>query len=220
MFFGDGTPAPKNAFARWLLSHVAKTAAEPWLVKAATDKRISEAYAACPRCDTRWPVFSSVPTSALPMPDGSSLVLSETYRSEEPFGEERREIDNSQSSIECERRFRVTKEWTRTVVLEREKAKSRRGETSLNLEGLLSIGGALEQTLRDRYSVTDEARYLYEEEISLKVGARTRVVVSLTWKRIWQHGEAAGTAPDGEFLTMPFRVVVGVTFDQRQHDIS
>jgi hypothetical protein len=220
LFYADGAPASTQALQRWITGDMARTVARPLLGEpGAPDRRFADAYAACPRCGHRWPVFGGGTAPEPAAPAGPApFELHETMRTEEPLGEERRQIDNSQSSVECERRFRVAKEWTRRVVVDREKASTRRGEAGLALDGLIKVGGALERELRDRYSVTDEARHLYEEEIALKVGARTRVVVLLAWKRIWQHGEAVALAPDGARVTVPYRVAVGVTFDQTQYD--
>jgi hypothetical protein len=223
LYFRDGTQASDAALQLWITGDVARSVAGSLVGKPGeANLQYSDAYAACPRCGDRWPIFSGgrLPEALVPppTPELTSFELRETMRTEEPFGKERRQIDNSKSSVECERRFRVAKEWTRRIVVEGEKATSRRGEAVLKLDGLFDLGGSLERTLRDRYSASEETRLLYEEEISLKVGARTSVVVLLTWKRIWQHGEAVAVASDGALVAVPYQVAVGVTFDQTQVD--
>jgi hypothetical protein len=188
-------------------------------VAMATD--LSKIIAICPKCKEQWPVFSGgkVPdTSEQQVPLVTNIEIKETHRSEEEIGSEQRIIDNSQSGIELERRFTVSKDWAQTISLEEETGKTSGAEISVGISEVADIKASAEQKLKNRYTQTEQTRQTYAEEIILKVPGNTKLMVEFNWKRIWQHGDIIMNNDAGETLNFPFKVIVGITFDQTQID--
>ena len=77
----------------------------------------------CCSCQYSWPYLK--PSDVLELVDVS--------RSEEPFGEYRREIDNSASDAEVTRSWEVTKEWSKTYEIKFEKTEVRSLEKSIKI---------------------------------------------------------------------------------------
>lgn len=181
----------------------------------------SKVVAMCPKCGKKWPVFSggNVPDiSQQQTPIVKDIEVKETHRSEEGIGSEQRVVDNSKSSIELERRFTVSKDWAQSVSFEEETGKSSGTEISVGISEVADIKAAAEQELKSRYTKTEETRQTYAEEIILKVPGNTKLLVEFNWKRIWQHGNIIIHTDAGEALNLPFKIIVGVTFDQTQID--
>ena len=178
-----------------------------------------EALAQCPKCNQRWSVFgSSTPPPPPPSTPTYDVRLIETERVEEPIGEEQRTIDNSKSSVKIVRSLRVSKEWVQTYSVEYEKGRTGGGKLDLALVQGIGIQATAESSVKERYSVSGETKRTFAEEISMEVRGNQKVQVLLHWKRIWQHGILELTSGGAPTLEVPFKVVVGVTFDQTQMD--
>lgn len=164
----------------------------------------------------------AISASRPPLPPlGRSLDSSivETKRVEEPLGEDVRDIDNSQSVVEIQRKVRVSREWSQTYVLERESTTKAGGELSLQGAWILDARASAERAIRKRYELTVEDRQTYSEELTIEVPARTKVRVVLQWKQLWQCGVVlVRNGNDGTEVQVPYRVCIGPTFDQRQVD--
>lgn len=116
------------------------------------------------------------------------------------------------------RKFSVQKEWSRSYSIEYERATT----------GTLGVSGALKKTsgftagvehaVREKFCASDETKEIYSEEISVEVPALTRLAVFLHWKKVWQHGVVTYHGLNGENIEVPFKAVVGVTFDQSEVD--
>ncbi len=170
----------------------------------------------CPSCGYRWKKYDK--TSAAPAVS-SEIRIVETERSEEFFGENRRVIDNLGSSPPLTRSFSFSKEWSRTIHLEVERANSDGAELTLGAKDTAALRLNSEEKLRRTYSVSEDAKGTSSEDVSCQVQARQKLIVAVRWKRIWQHGFVWMTRDDIT-LKIPFHVVVGVTFDQRQTEES
>lgn len=197
----------------------------------------ADATAVCPKCSFRWPVYvegaalrqpgavPQQPGAVAPQPGtgpvppilpsiGTRTVeVVETRRVEEPMGEEKRTIDNSGPATST-RRIKVTKRWLRKYEMSMERAQSRKFGGSLPKALIVELSGEVESRLQRSYSIAGEEEQTFEEELELTIPPRSIVTLVLSWKRIWQEGAIAVIQPDGERIEVPFRVVVGVTFDQ------
>ena len=217
-FKGDGTKISSGEVTKiarmWALRSIG------YLFSKSKDKsnvsELSRVVAKCPKCETKWPVFSGgkLPET-LKQP---YQEIKETHRSEEEIGAEKREIDNAKSSIELERRFTVTREWTKSFIVEEEIGRKTGAELSVGLSETASIKATAEEAIRVKYIRTEDTKQIYTEEIVLKVPANTKLLVVLNWKRIWQHGIITLHDEKGDVSEWPFKLVVGVTFDQTQAD--
>lgn len=148
----------------------------------------------------------------------SSINIVETIRSEEPVGEEQRAIDNSGSAINLTRRFTVSKEWSQSYTVQYERVRSSGGEFNLGIADKAGIKLTIQEALKSQYSISDETRRAYAEEVVLEIPAKTRLRVFFHWKRIWQHGIIKLRDQRNREIEIPFQVVIGLTFDQTQVD--
>jgi hypothetical protein len=171
--------------------------------------------AECPKCGYRWKVYGTAPVAG-PAAD-LAMEIVETERSDEMFGEDRRVIDNARSSSSLTRTITFSKEWTRTYEVQSEKAEGGGAEFSLGVKDTAGLKVSSEEKLRSAYNVSQETKETCSEQISYNVEAHTKLTVVVRWKRIWQHGYFRVTRGDAE-LHIPFRVAVGMTFDQEQID--
>ncbi|WP_239313182.1 hypothetical protein [Frankia sp. Cj3] len=138
--------------------------------------------------------------------------MTETHRSEEPIGTETRRIDNTAGTSRLTRTMRVTREWSRTVSLDLN-ASHRASIGAQAGPAWLALQPSVEQTLSDNYSVSAGRREEFAEEIGVEVEPGTALTVVLAWKRLWQHG-MVHLLSRGRQVELPFRVAVGITFDQ------
>lgn len=92
------------------------------------------------------------------------------------------------------------------------------GDAGLDIH-FLSLKTEAERALREEYSITTGERETYEEEVTLEIAPHTRSEILFSWKEIRQQGIIKLTAGSYE-ARIPFEIVVGLTFDQRQVDIS
>ncbi|WP_455200890.1 hypothetical protein [Kaarinaea lacus] len=106
------------------------------------------------------------------------------------------------------------------ILFEEETGKSSGTEISLGISEVADIKAAAEQELKNRYTKMEETRQTYAEEIILKVPGNTKLLVEFNWKRIWQHGNIIIHTDAGEAINLPFKAIVGITFDQTQIDQS
>ena len=170
----------------------------------------------CPSCLHRWKVKSSgEPVAAREM---HIVEIQETDREEEGIGSDKRVIDNSRSSARLERKFSLSKEWSKSYRVEYEKAHTSTGGVSVGLDDAVSLKAGLELAIKNRYSVSEESREICSEEVMVQVPGKTRLSVVFEWKRIWQCGLIRFRDQDGRDSQVPFRIAVGVTFDQLQID--
>ena len=146
------------------------------------------------------------------------LGIVETGRVEESLGSDRRIIDNSKSSVNLTRKFSISKEWARTCSIEYEKAQVGSTELGIGIDEITSIKTSFEETIRKQYSISEETKEVYSEEIEIEVPSSIKLNLVFQWKRIWQCGFIKFRNQNNEELKVPFRVVVGVTFDQLQID--
>jgi hypothetical protein len=83
------------------------------------------------------------------------------------------------------------------------------------------LGGyhsAIEAAVKRNYAISTEEEQTFDEEIEVTVPPRTSVQLCLHWKRLWQEGYVVLAEPDGRTIRVPFRTVIGVTFDQESVD--
>jgi hypothetical protein len=203
------------------------------------------AIAECPKCEQRWAIFSEsqpgmvrqktkIMTVKSNKPDKSmgrnqstvsgivGLTISETERVEEFLGSEERLVDNSKSSTNLTRKFTISKEWSQSYTIEYENTVTRGGEGGFGLQFFnLNLGNiklTAQTNLKEKYSVSDTSKQTYGEEIVIQIPPHTKLRVFFQWKRLWQHGLIKFQDSNSIAYELPFRVVIGVTFDQMQVD--
>ena len=140
------------------------------------------------------------------------LDVTEIHRSEEPIGTETRRIDNTAGASRLTRTMRVTREWSRTVSLDLNASHG----TSVGEQigpNWLELRTNVEQTLSRTYTASAGRREEFAEEIGVEVEPGTALTIVLAWKQLWQHGRVR-VLSQGRQVDVPFRVAVGITFDQ------
>ncbi len=215
---GDGTNISHGEVQKIALSTMLKSLGTIFTEQSRDDIRAEalSILAQCPKCEKTWPVFSG---AAAPRSQRESQVeVIETHRSQEEFGTEQRRIDNSKSIIELERRLTIIKEWSKSVVMEREDAQKAGVELNIGVNEAASIKAAAEKAIKSKYTVSENTKETYEDSLLLKVPSKTNLLLVLNWKRIWQHGIIRIFDQDGTVHEVPFKTVVGVSFDQTQVD--
>ena len=141
----------------------------------------------------------------------------ETVRTEEFIGEDQRLVDNSNSSINVTRKFNIGREWTQIVILEQETKTTINGDLEVGFLLLSRVRANAERVLNTKYVSTSEQKHFYSEEVTIEIPARTRTRVFFRWKQIWQHGIARHSNAH-QTIDIPYKIIVGVTFDQMQLD--
>jgi len=186
--------------------------------------------AECPRCKQHWPVFSDSQSGTsvhLAQPnveyskvksdeilEVSKFQLVETDRSEEPLGSDRRIIDNSKGTGRVTRKLAISKEWSKTYTVDFEKAVKASGEAGFKVFNIVAIKANIEGDLRKKYSISESVKNTYTDEVSVEIEPQTKVIYCFNWKCIWQNGVIRCLdRDDREVAFIPFRVVIGVTFD-------
>jgi predicted RNA-binding Zn-ribbon protein involved in translation (DUF1610 family) len=166
----------------------------------------------CPHCGHRWKKYDGAPDAGTA---AETEEIVETERSEEFIGEDRRVIDNSRSSGTPTRTFSFSKEWSKTFHIEVERAKTNGVDLTLGEKDSAALRLSSEKTLRRAYTVSEDTKETSTEEVSCQVPAHRKLTVLVSWKRIWQHGFVQ-LSRGGVPVKIPFRIAVGVTFDQTQ----
>lgn len=181
----------------------------PWMIGAE--------FGECPKQSYyRWKIKdSSQPITSEKL---EILGIVETDRVEESLGSDRKIIDNAKSSVKLTRRFSLSKEWSRVYSIEYEKEQVSSTEFNIGINEITSIKTGFEETIRKQYSISEETKEVYSEEVEIEVPGFTKLSLVFQWKRIWQCGFVKFRNQNNEELRVPFRVVVGVTFDQLQVD--
>jgi hypothetical protein len=172
--------------------------------------------AMCPKCHGTWQIRVSQQPAPLAEP---AVHITESGRSEEPIGDELRRVDNSASSTTVTRRLRVSKRWLQKCEVQTEHAHNTTQGIDLSASTLATFRTTAETAVKQHYSVTVEDEQTFDEEIELTVPARTTTELRLHWKRLWQQGYATVTNDSGTDIAIPFRLLLGVTFDQESHDL-
>ena len=173
------------------------------------------AYARCDLCDTQWLIFSD-DTHTFEEPSGSraaTIVATETARSPEYVGDDVHIIDGSASAISAKSTIRASRKWRHAYQIHKELARSVSGEAGLANLLPIKLSARLDQTIKTAYSLQAEEEQLFEQSIELDVPARTKLIVTLRWKRIWQNGHLVVTQ-GASIVEIPYRVAVQLSYDQ------
>jgi hypothetical protein len=173
------------------------------------------AYARCRRCDTQWPIFSD-DTLTFEEPSDSrvaTIVATETARTPEYIGDDTHIIDGSASAISARSTIRASRRWRHAYQINKELARSVSGDAGLANFLPITLSARLDQTIKNAYSLETEEEQVFEQSIELDVPARTKLIVTLRWKRIWQDGYLVITQGTST-VEVPYRVAVQLSYDQ------
>lgn len=148
------------------------------------------------------------------------IEIIETQRIEQPMGEDRKVIDNLNSSAPLQRKITTSKEWSQTITIEDEKGGSLKGQAGGKVWGIVDIKVEAEARIRERYATSTETKKRYTDEVTVEVRAKTKLEVIFVWKQVWQCGIIRVHTADGSTVEWPYRLCLEPTFDQRQLESS
>lgn len=187
--------------------------------------------AKCPRCTQSWSVFTDSPsensnncsepnvppnhTYSREILELSSFQIVEAGRREEALGSDRRIIDNSKSDGSVTRKLTMTKEWSKTYTVDFEKVIKAHAEANFNpLKLLVDFKTTIEGDLRKKYSISESIKNIYTDEVSVEIPPRSKIIYCFNWKQVWQNGTIKCLDKfDREVAFIPFKIVIGITFD-------
>jgi hypothetical protein len=168
------------------------------------DKRT---IATCRKCGGSWPMFAAADSPARPSPAIDTVRVVETSRVDEAIGQEVRRIDNS-APVGAVRRIRAIRRWARHVEFGGDETRTSSQGIDFALGSLVRFKADAETAVHRHFGVGADIEQTFEEEIELSIPPRTVVELVL------QQGEVISTDTSGAVIRLPFRAVVGLTFDQ------
>lgn len=168
----------------------------------------------CRLCNGTWKVWASPDTGPFP----PRARITETTRTAEPIGDDLFSVDNAGSAATQTRRLRVSKRWQQHYEVHAEQARTIKTGTDGSLAGVKATFAA-EDAVKSHYWTSEETEHTFSEEIEFTIPPNTVTEIRLRWKRLWQEGYATVTDAAGTTTNIPFRAVVGVTFDQQNRDL-
>lgn len=140
------------------------------------------------------------------------LGFTETHQSVELIGTEKLHVKNASDVGRVTQNFRVTKEWSRMTAADLRETTGLSGGPQIG-PNWLQLKANLERGLEHSYGISTSQREEFSGELSVEAEPGMDITVILTWKRIWQHGQA-DVLIQGRHASVPYRLVVGLTFDQ------
>ncbi len=143
--------------------------------------------------------------------------ISEINTTYQQVGTEERIIDNLKSNGLVKRRLTITREWKKIISIDREANSYYKGKIGLPY-GL--IEGDISKSLTEKYGSSLEETKSFSEEIELEIAAHSKIILTITWKLIWQNGEIEVFSDSNEKIVIPYKIVKGITFDQMQEKIN
>lgn len=169
----------------------------------------------CRLCNGTWQVWAS-PAHTGPFPPRARIT--ETTRTAEPIGDDLFSVDNAGSAATQTRRLRVSKRWQQHYEVHAEQARTIKTGTGSG-PAVVKATFAAEDAVKSHYWTSEETEHTFSEEIEFTIPPNTVTEIRLRWKRLWQEGYATVTDAAGTTTNIPFRAVVGVTFDQQNRDL-
>jgi hypothetical protein len=164
------------------------------------------AFEKCRACGKQWPLWAQDEGGS----SNDVATIVETHRTEERIGDEVRRIENN-SAATIQRTVRASREWTHQIEVGRTEESHGSLESKVTIKGV-GLTSQVERSVQKKYDISTTEMQKFDEEVVVSVPANTTIVVTLSWKRIWQNGYLEMTSGHGN---IPFRVCVGITFDLR-----
>jgi hypothetical protein len=112
-----------------------------------------------------------------------------------------------------------SRDWTRSYHLETERALGEAAELTIGAKDAAALKLSSEDKLRRTFSISEDRKETCSEVVSCEVPGGKSLTIIVRWKHIWQHGFVLASQ-SGKPLRIPFRVTVGMTFDQEQTETS
>jgi hypothetical protein len=165
-----------------------------------------------------------MPRAVLPL-DANEIDLSkahvsslrQTTRTEEEFDLEVRVFDNRKTSSSSVEILGITHRHRIVTRLDFARATSSSLGAGVTLFGVADARAELGRELRRTAGLDRESELTYSQSTEITIPARTRVVVEIHWKLIWQHGVCRIRA-GARSVDIPFSMTRQIRFDKKVRD--
>lgn len=193
-----------NKFSLYVRDYVDGKEVTAWRFSAIED---ASAIEECPKCNGRWFVY-----------DRQMVVeVVEDNRELEVAYSDEFVLDNLNGRSTLHRKKTIGQQWTQVLDLSTEETSAH--EASLTLgNDVMSLSAMAQNAVKTAYKISEEQTRTYSEELEFDVPAGVRRRVTLTYKRVWQHGRLLLRREDEGSLEFPFKVLVSMELDVRQDD--
>lgn len=172
-----------------------------------TNPKDLAAVAECPRCHGSWFYFERPATiEVVPGERSTEVAFTESLT-----------LDNSKGTTPLKRNRSISREWTKAISLESEQSDTKQTTFGLSTQGV-SLSSMAEQAIRSKFSISEEQKHIYTDELEFEVPAGTKRRVVLTFNHNWQHGKLILAEPEGGMVEVPYRFVDSLTLDVAQED--
>jgi len=143
-----------------------------------------------------------------------SVEIVQTDRYEMPLGSEKRRIDNLTSDAHVERRIKVSRQWKAEYRLDA--SELRKTTTGLSVGWNAShVERTAQMQIVETFEIGTSTGQTHEEEVTVTVPPHSALNLEFRWKQLMQRGFVRFASSNGrEAFSIPFEVVVGITFDQ------
>lgn len=175
-----------------------------------------DAIAVCPKCRFETRVFNDAPPTTQPSSAWTLVSITEDRKEEEFLGDEVITVDNLGGSTSAERRITVNRSVTLTVSVDTESVRREAQKLSLGVDAL-GLEAQAEKSLTEKLATSASESLSRTEELAIEAPPRTKRLVTLSWKKVWQCGTAVFT--DGkQHIQVPYRASSERTYDFKQVD--
>jgi hypothetical protein len=148
------------------------------------------------------------------------LKLEPVGFSEKFIGSEPKRYFNAESSAPVNQTFRGKMEWTQSYSIEKEKIHSTTSVIDPKVTDSAIISRSIQDTFRDKYSYTENKKFVYEEDVTVCVPPWKNIQVELLWKYIIENWAVTIIDQYNQQIEIPVSFIVKVTFDQRQFEFD
>jgi hypothetical protein len=156
----------------------------------------------CKRCMRTWPFFAEQTLRQ------RVVEIIETHRSQTSLGSDNYPMINAGPGSMA-RRINLEQAWSQSWSIEYEKAIRTAMVAEISAGKAGGLKNEIETQVRTKYAATETLSRTYTDELTVHVDPNSKVVVTINWKKIWQHG-LLKLSDGGE---VPFKVAVQLTYD-------
>jgi hypothetical protein len=161
----------------------------------------------CKNCGHTWPIFDAHPTVRV------DEIVETPHRTQTDMGTDTYLTTNA-SAATVERGIDLKQTWSQSWSVEYEKATRTNIATDFSAKGAIGLRSEVEEQIRKKYVATETLSREYTDTLTLTLPPQTKVLTTIEWKKIWQHG-LLKLSDGGQ---VPFKVAVQLTYDYSTQD--
>lgn len=155
--------------------------------------------------------------SAVDLSDAHVSSLRQATRTEEELDVEVRVFDNRKTSSSSVETLGINRRHTMVTRFDFQRATSASLGAGVKLFGIADARAELGRELRRTVGLDQESELSYSQSTEITIPSRTRVVVEIHWKLIWQHG-VCRIKTSARSVDVPFSVTEQIRFDKKVRD--